>query len=239
MNLGVRDAAKLLTVSERTIYRWIGQGTLPAYRIGDQFRFNRTELLEWATSRRLNVSAEAFAEPESAGLEATVRLSDALRAGGIFYRVEGSDKQSALKSVVEMLRLPEDVDREYLYQVLLARESLGSTGIGDGIAIPHVRNPVVLHVTQPTVALCFLEHPIDFGAIDGQPVHVLFTLISPTVRSHLRMLSLLSFALREPSFKQVLKEQGPRETILAEVQRIESKLAVTANAVSSAGGQTS
>ena len=68
------------------------------------------------------------------------------------------------------MKLPDDVDREFLYQVLLAREALGSTGIGDGIAIPHVRNPIVLHLSRPTVTLCFLEQPVDFGALDGQPV---------------------------------------------------------------------
>jgi len=223
MTLTVRDAAKLLNVSDRTIYRWIDQGTLPVYRIGDQFRFNRTELLEWATSKRVNVSAEIFAEPEGGQAEPS-KLSDALKAGGIFYRIDGTDKASALKSVVDVLRLPDDVDREFMYQVLLARESLGSTGMGEGIAIPHVRNPVVLHVTQPSVTLCFLEQPIEFGALDGQPVHTLFTLISPTVRSHLRMLSLLSFALRDTAFKQGLRAQASRDAILAEVARIESCL---------------
>ncbi|NLX22200.1 MAG: PTS transporter subunit EIIA [Phycisphaerae bacterium] len=235
MNLTVRDVASLLSVSERTIYRWIDQGTLPVYRIGDQFKFNRTELLEWATSRRMNLSAEMFAEPESAGSE-PCKLSEALKAGGVFYRIEGDDKASALKSVVEVLRLPDGVDREFLYQVLLARESLGSTGIGDGIAIPHVRNPVILHVTQPMVALCFLERPIEFEAIDAQPVHTLFAMISPTVRSHLRMLSLLSFALREPSLKQLLRDQGSRGDILAEIARIESDLAGMAPTASAAGG---
>jgi len=234
MNLAVRDVAKLLNVSERTIYRWIDQGTLPVYRIGDQFKFNRTELLEWATSKRLNVSADMFAEPESTGTE-PCSLLEALKAGGVFYRIDGHDKASALKSVVEVLRLPDDVDRAFLYQVLLARESLGSTGIGDGIAIPHVRNPVVLHVSQPTVTLCFLERPIEFGAMDAQPVHTLFTLISPTVRSHLRMLSLLTFALREASLKRILKEQGSRDAILAEVGRIEVGLAAAGQATLATG----
>jgi PTS system nitrogen regulatory IIA component len=237
VNLAVRDVAKLLNVSERTIYRWIDQGTLPVYRMGDQFKFNRTELLEWATSRRLNVSSEMFTEPENAGTD-HCKLSEALRTGGVYYRIEGNDKSSVLRSIVDILRLPEEVDREFLYQVLLARESLGSTGIGDGIAIPHVRNPVVLHVTQPGVTLCFLEKPIEFGALDAQPVHTLFTLISPTVRSHLRMLSLLSFALREASFRRILKEQGSREAILAEVTRIEASLAASSEAASAGAGET-
>src|SRR5512141_3249224 len=162
MQLTVRDVAKLLSVSEKTIYRWLNEGIIPAYRVNDQYRFNRAELLEWATARKINVSAEIFAEPEGNGGQPP-SLARALQAGGIFYRVDGKDKPSVLRAVVDILRLPEEVDRDFLYQVLLARESLGSTGIGDGIAIPHVRNPVVLHVAQPSVTLCFLENPIDFA----------------------------------------------------------------------------
>src|ERR1035438_4473267 len=195
MKLTVRDAACILNVSEKSIYRWIKQGVIPAYQINDQYRFNRAELLEWATSRKISVSPEIFAEPES-GDPSPPSLLDALRSGGIHYRIGGQDKGSVLHSVVDTMKLPEEVDREFLYQVLLARETLGSTGIGDGIAIPHVRNPVVLHVSKPTVTLCFLEHPIDFGAIDGKPVTTLFTLISPTVRAHLHLLSRLGFVLR-------------------------------------------
>lgn len=236
MQLTVRDVARLLSVSEKTIYRWLNEGIIPAYRVNEQYRFNRAELLEWATARRINVSAEIFKEPEGNGRPPPT-LAQALQAGGIFYRVDGKDKSSVLRAVVDILRLPEEVDREFLYEVLLARESLGSTGIGDGIAIPHVRNPVVLHVSQPSVTLCFLENPIEFAALDGQPVHTLFTLVSPTVRSHLRMLSSLSFVLREPSFRQILREQATRDAILAEVVRIESRLAPAAQTAPAGDGE--
>ena len=131
--------AKLLSVSEKTIYRWLNEGIIPAYRVNDQYRFNRAELLEWATAQR------SMCRPRSSRSRGQrcqpPSLMQALQAGGIFYRVDGKDKPAVLRAVVDILRLPEEVDREFLYQVLLARESLGSTGIGDGIAIPHVRNP--------------------------------------------------------------------------------------------------
>ena len=220
MKLGVRDAASLLNVTEKTIYRWIKQGVLPAYQINDQYRFNRAELLEWATSRKLNVSPDIFAEPEG-GDGPPPSLSEALSAGGIYYRIGGNDKASALHAVVDTMKLPEEVDRAFLYQVLLAREALGSTGIGDGIAIPHVRNPIVLHVSKPMVTLCFLERPVDFNALDGRAVTTLFTLISPTVRAHLHLLSRLGFGLRDPKFKAAITKQAPREVILETLQRAE------------------
>jgi PTS system nitrogen regulatory IIA component len=235
MQLSVKDAANLLNVSEKTIYRWIKKELIPAYRINEQFRFNRAELLEWATARRIQISPEIFLENEATNLRLP-SLLDALKAGGIEYRVGGHDKASVLRAVVGALKLPEGVDREFLYQVLLARESLGSTGIGDGIAIPHVRNPVVLHVPEATVTLCFLERPVDFLAIDRQPVSTLFTLISPSVRAHLHLLSRLAFVLQNHDFKAALKRQAPRDELMEELSRAEA--AVPAANRNGSNGQT-
>lgn len=223
MQLSVKDAAGLLKVSEKTIYRWIKRELIPAYRINEQFRFNRAELLEWAISRRIQISPEIFNEAESTKLSLP-SLCEALRAGGVVYRLGGTDRASVLRSVVEVMNLPEEVDRDFLYQVLLARETLGSTGIGDGIAIPHLRNPVVLHVSRPTVTLCFLDHPIDFKAIDGQPVNILFTLISPSVRAHLHLLSRLSYALKNRDFKDAVKRQASRDELMEALTAAEASI---------------
>jgi PTS system nitrogen regulatory IIA component len=222
MKLLVKDAARLLEVSEKTIYRWIKQGSIPAYRLNEQYRFNRAELLEWATAQRVPLSVEIFQEPEG---EPLPRLSEALATGGIHYRVAGATREAALRQVVSLMNLPEEVDREFLYQMVLARETLGSTGVGDGIAIPHVRNPIVLHLSRATVTLCFLERPVDFGALDGQPVSTLFTLISPTVRAHLHLLSRLAFTLRDPRFHAALRTQASREEILDALHAAETALA--------------
>jgi PTS system nitrogen regulatory IIA component len=225
MNLSVRDAANLLKVSEKTIYRWVKQLAVPAYRFQDQYRFNRAELLEWATSRRLNISSEIFLEPEAEG-QPIPSLLAALEAGGVFYRVSGSDKEGALREVVQVLRLPEEVDREFLLRVLLAREAIAPTAVGDGIAIPHVRNPGVLHVGRPSLALCYLERPIDYGALDGKPVGTLFTIISPTTRAHLHLMSKLSFVLRDSGVRRAVRQQAARQEILQQIGRAEQQLAL-------------
>jgi nitrogen PTS system EIIA component len=221
MDLSVRDSAHLLKVSEKTIYRWVKQGRLPAYRINEQYRFNRAELLEWATSQRLNVSVDIFAEPDGG---AVVSMTEALKTGGIHYRLSGTDKVSVLRSLVDVMPLPEQVDREFLLQVLLARESLGSTALGNGIAVPHVRNPIVMHIARPMVTLCFLEQAIEFGALDGQPVHTLFTIVSPTIRAHLHLLARLGFALRQPGFAEAIAKHGSREQILAASQSVDDSI---------------
>lgn len=223
MQLTVRDVAQLLGVSEKTVYRWAGQRKLPAYRVNEQLRFNRAELLEWASANRARVSPELFAEPESAAAPSP-SLAQALRDGGIAYRVEGRDVPGVMRAVVELMRLPEEVDRSFLLQVLLAREALQSTAIGDGIAIPHPRSPLVLHIQRPSATLCFLDDPVDFGALDGRPVHALFTLVSPTARAHLQLLSRVAFALRDDAFLALIAAAAGRDEILSAAARLDREV---------------
>lgn len=223
MQLTVKDAASLLNVSEKTIYRWVTQQVIPAYVVNKQYRFNRAELLEWATSRRLQVSVDLLGEPESSR-DAMPSLAEAIEAGGITYRLGGHDRESVLAAVVQHMRLPEEVDRLFLLRVLLARELLAPTALGEGIAVPHARNPVVLHIPRPMITVCFLERAVDFGALDGQPVRVLFSLLSPTTRAHLHLLSRLGFALRDSGFREAVLREDSREAILGETRKVEAQM---------------
>jgi PTS system nitrogen regulatory IIA component len=223
MNLSVKEAARLLSVSEKTVYRWIKQEIVPAYRVHAQYRFNRAELLEWATARRISLPPEAFPEPEVAALPLP-SLSEALEAGGVFYRIEGRNRDEVLADVVAHLRLPDEVDRSYLLQSLIAREQLASTGVGEGIALPHPRNPALLPVTRATVTLCFPEYPVAFKALDGHPVHALLTLVAPSLRVHLHLLSRLGFLLRDQGFRRALANRGSREEVFSALRQAEERM---------------
>jgi PTS system nitrogen regulatory IIA component len=224
LQLTVRDVAGIFNISETTVFNWIKHRNLPVYHVDEEYRFSRSELLEWASTTQTDVTSEIINAAPGQDPLLMPRLDEALQAGGVNYGVGGTDKTSVLDSVVQALHLPMETDRSFLYQVLLSRESLGSTGIGDGIAIPHVRNPIVLQIPSSMISLCYLEQAVDFGALDGQPVSILFTLISPTVRTHLNLLSKLSFALSDAQFKTIIKQQASRNQIIAEALRIEEKL---------------
>jgi PTS system nitrogen regulatory IIA component len=223
MDLTVRDAAGIFSVPEGQIFRWIDEDDLPTREVNGRNYFNRTELLEWATVRRVKFSPDLFrASSGSDDADVGDNLVEALQRGGIVSGVSGSDKRQVLKELVERMRLPEGFDRSMLTELFLAREAAGSTGVGDGIAIPHPRNPVVLPVGRPTLTICFIDPPVDFGAADRQPVHVLLVLVSPTIRAHLRMLARVACALRDEPLRAVLKRRGNPAEILREVRRVEA-----------------
>lgn len=227
MQLNIRDLTKLLNASESTVARWIKQRGLPAQQVGGQYRINRAELLEWATANQVRVSLDLFNNLET-DAETVPTLAEALETGGIYYALQDTNKDHALRALVQILPLPEGVDRELLLRLFLAREASASTAIGNGIAIPHVRNPIVLHVARPAVVLAFLKQAVDFGALDGKPVHVLFSIISPTNRSHLQLISRLSFALHDRLLRETVVRQAAQDEILKEVRRVEASMGVPA-----------
>jgi PTS system nitrogen regulatory IIA component len=231
MQLTVREASKFFNVAESTVTRWVKQRGLPAQHVGGQYRFNPAEVLEWAAANQIKVSLELF-DHLATDDEPIPTLAEALQAGGVFYQLKGTGKESALRSLVQVLPLPEGIDRELLFRLFLAREASAPTAIGGGIALPHTRNPVILHVDRPMVTLCFLAQPVEFGAIDGKPVQAFFSLICPTMRSHLQMLSRISFALHDEDFKNAVMRQLPPEEILEAARRFEAALsAASAEAV--------
>ena len=223
MMLDIKSVSKLLSVPEKTVYRWIRTEHLPAYKIGESYRFNRTDLLEWATGKKIPVSPAIFNEVPDSVAE-PVSIAAALKNGGIHYTVPGTDLESVIHAVVAVINLPDSIDRTLLAGALIARERLGTTAVGDGIALPHVRNPIIFHIDRPVLALCFLEHPVEFAAFDGKPVDTLFTIISQTVRSHLQLLSRLAYALHQPQLRRSVTGTAGEDAIIEMFAAFESKI---------------
>jgi PTS system nitrogen regulatory IIA component len=222
MQLTVRQAAAYLRVDEATVRRWIASEALPVHRVGERLHLNAIEVWEWAIERGIPVSRRLLEEAQRAP-EPVPSLDALVRAGGIHRDVGGDDRHHALTAIVDRLPIPADVDRHHLVAVLEAREALGSTGIGDGIAIPHVRNPILLHVEEPAVPLFFLRHPVDYEAVDGKPVDTLFLVITPSIPVHLGVLARLGFALRDEEFRRLLQQRADDRAILDRLVEIEQR----------------
>ncbi|HVA56803.1 MAG: PTS sugar transporter subunit IIA [Gemmatimonadaceae bacterium] len=227
MQLTLRQVASYLDVPEATARRWITARGLPAHRVNERLYCNAIELWEWAVEQGIPVSRSLLEQAQRAP-DAVPALSALIAEGGVYRDVGGATKPEVLRHVVALLPLPDDVDREFLVTVLEAREAMGSTGIGDGIAIPHVRNPILLHVARSFVALCLLKQPVEFEAVDRQPVGALFLVVSPNVPAHLRILAKLGFVLRDVELRRLLRTAAATDEILARISALEAGSASSA-----------
>jgi nitrogen PTS system EIIA component len=119
----------------------------------------------------------------------------------------------------ELVDIIPDIDthqesRQTLLRALQEREQLCSTGIGDGIALPHARNALVGLVDQTVIVFGRHITGIPFGAIDNVPARLFFLLVAPTVSHHLQVLARLSRLLRDPKLRQnLLRAERPEKVI--------------------------
>ena len=224
MQLTFRDVEKAFEIEEETLYRWLNKGQMPAIKANDQYYFNSVEVLEWALKNRIHLTTGALKLCEKDRL-GTDDITPALMRGGVYFELKGTRREEIFGKVIDLLPLPEAVGRAPLKEMLLSREQLGTTGIGNGIAIPHVKHPVVLAGMEPVVGLFFLENPVDFSSPDREAVHTLFVILSSSFKGHLSLLSRLAFCLQDEDVKSALKRRTHREEILAAFQVAESKAA--------------
>ena len=220
MDLKIHEAARLLNVGSNEVERWIKEKALPAHEFNDTFHINSVELQEWALANGVQLPPQLLAVNRASGGPAADLIA-ALERGGMHRDLAGASRDEVLANVVQLPGVPAPIDRGLLLELLRAREMLASTGLGGGIAVPHPRSPIVLDVqVPPTMLLCYLQKPIDFGAIDGKPVWALFLLLSPTVPDHLRLLSQLSYALHDTKVRSLLKERAPFEGLIARLAEL-------------------
>lgn len=125
-------------------------------------------------------------------------LSDLLAPGGIFPAFEATTKKQALFDLAQRAAEITAIDARTIYDTLLQRERLGSTGLGRGIAIPHVKLAGL-----PGIVCLFarMAKPIDFESLDDEPVDLIFLLLAPEHAGgdHLKALARISRLVREPS----------------------------------------
>jgi PTS system nitrogen regulatory IIA component len=220
MELTLVQVARLFNVTENTVTRWVQQENLPAYEINSQVRFDRAELLEWAALRK-RAFDPSILQKMNGDRVAQVNLAAAIERGGVAPRISAGNREEVYRAAVDGMPLPEGFDREGLLQLFLVRERLGGTAIGEGLAVPHPRCPIVLPGQAAMVYVCFLDQPLDFNAADGQPVDTLFFAICPTVHDHLQLLARLAAVLRCDAFRRVLATRPDHERLVAAARAAE------------------
>lgn len=141
-------------------------------------------------------------------------LTEILKPEAIKVIASASSKKRLLHDVGELAHSAYGYDTSAVIEALMERETLGPTGVGHGVALPHAR---LSSVTDMTAAFILLEKPVDFDAVDRQPVDVVMALFAPQEAGveHLKALALVSRTLRNPDLCKKLRANHDASTLYA------------------------
>ena len=155
-----------------------------------------------------------------------MKLSQIIGQEDIIPELRAKDKAGVLEELAEVVCKHEPLlKKEKLLQVLMDREKLGTTGIGDGIAIPHGKVDIL---KIPLLSFGKSKKGIDYNAIDNKPVHLFFLLVAPENSSglHLHILARIAKLLKNHKFKKRLMEANTKEEIYRIITEADKEISV-------------
>ena len=218
--LMVDDVVKMLQVPEVTIYRWIRQGDIPCIERSGKYIFNKSTIETWASSKHILLKNNPLYESnkENNLISKNSALVNAIQVGKVFNNIDCNSLDKLFKEIPKYMNLPKQ-KQNLLYDLLKQRESLSSTGIGNGIAIPHPKNLIETEIQTSMISTFFLKEPLDFKASDNIHVFVVFVILSINSSHHLKLLSQLTRFLNYSNTVDFLKQSPSLENILDEIQK--------------------
>ena len=139
-------------------------------------------------------------------------IGDLLDPGAVTLRVSASNKRQVLGVIADVAARVFGVDADEALEGLIDREAAGSTGVGQGVAIPHAR---IKGLDRVRAVFMRLETPVTFGAVDDKPVDLLVTLFAPVDAdsSHLRALARVSRLMRQPETREQLRQARSADAV--------------------------
>ena len=218
--LMVADVVKMLQVPEGTIYRWIRQGDIPCIERRGEYIFNQSTIVSWAASKNILLkkkplyeqNVEKYLNTESSS------LVNAIQVGKIFYNIDCSSIEKLFKDIPKYMNLPKKI-QNILPDLLKQREILSTTGIGNGIAIPHPKNLIGTEIPSSMISTFFLKNTLDFKVSDDIPVFVVFVILSKNSTHHLELLSQLTRFLNFSKTINFLKKSPSLRHLVEEIQK--------------------
>ncbi len=152
-----------------------------------------------------------------------MKIMEFLNRKAMTTNLKSSDKEGVIRELVDLLAKSGEIkNKEDLIKAILTRESLGSTGIGQGIGIPHAKSPVVKNLVA---AFGLSQKGVNFDSLDGEPVYIFFLLIAPeeSAGPHLKALARISRMLKDKYFREMLKKSKDDKEVLKIIEEEDSK----------------
>ncbi len=152
-----------------------------------------------------------------------MKIMDFLKEKAVCANLKASTKEEVIEELVDLLLQAQVIkDKKKLIKILLDREALGSTGIGQGVAIPHGKTESVKELVS---AFGISEKGVDFDSLDGEKVFIFFLLVAPedSAGPHLKALARISRLLKDKYFRDTLKAARDEKTLLKIIKQEDSK----------------
>lgn len=147
-------------------------------------------------------------------MEFDINIAELIQRGGVLFNVPGSTPEEVYKYVSQNISLPEGVDPEVLRSELCQREILMSTAVGNGVALPHPRYPLLKNYDDQKIVVCYLDKPLVMNAPDSKPIYVMMMLLTSSTQIHLKVLSQLAFLFQQPNFKTKMAEKPGKDELI-------------------------
>ena len=152
-----------------------------------------------------------------------MKIMDFLNKKAISVNIKATDKEGIIRELIDLLSNATEIkNKEELVKAVLSREALGSTGIGQGVGIPHAKSQ---SVKELVAAFGLSKNGVDFDSLDGEPVHIFFLLLAPeeSAGPHLKALARISRMLKDKYFRELLRKAKDENEVLRVIQEEDSK----------------
>lgn len=154
-------------------------------------------------------------------LNADVDLTALIHRGGVLFDVEGDTPEAIYEKISKMIDLPDGMSSDMVYNALCAREKVLSTAVGNGIALPHARAPIMKNADDQKICIVYLKKPIDMKAPDEREVFVMFVLLTQNSQTHLKVLTQLAGLFRSVRFRKALESHLNEAELLSLIRELD------------------
>ncbi len=223
--LTLKQLAEHLQLSERTIFRLLGRGELPGFKVGGHWRFRRAVVDYWMDLRMGRMSPAELREMEEEWRAPTLSLSDALAVENALLPLPVGSRREITTALIQAVRFPEPVAADQVLERVWEREDLASTATEDGVAFLHTARwePRTMRRSD-LLAIGRLPTPVDFGALDGGLTDLLFLLLARDTRQHLILLAKAARLCRHPGFLGAVRTAASGSAVVTLVRNTERLL---------------
>ena len=220
MILTLKELAEHLKVNERTILRMLKCGQIDGKKIGGQWRFNGSQIdnVFFPSAASPKGDADPVAVSGVSRARIGIPVARTMDTSRMLMELRGTDPISVIEELTSP-RIFNDLvlDTRDLQEKCIARENLCSTAVGNGIAVPHPRDPISTLQLPGCIVYGFSKKGVDFGAADGKPVHMFFLCCSQTIDLHLHLMGALAHLLRDDTFVEKCMSASSPEDVLRAV----------------------